>query len=111
VPLVFNVGPKAAGKSSFTQHLLRTTRENFPMRGAGRTTVADTETIVDDVDFAAVLTFYAENEIRETIKENILEACAFAHRNKDDKAKIASKLLVDSDKRFRFNFILGNWTQ
>ena len=42
------------------------------MRGAGRTTVADTETIVDDVDFSAVVTFYAENEIREIIKENIL---------------------------------------
>ena len=40
-----------------------------------------------------------------------MEACAFAHRNKDDKAKLVSKLLVDSDKRFRFNFILGNWTQ
>ena len=100
-------GPTGAGKSRLMQHLLQTTRENFPMRGAGRTTVADTETIVDDVDFAAVVTFYAENEIREIIKENILEACAFAHREKEDKAKIASKLLVDSDKRFRFNFVLG----
>ena len=41
------------------------------------------------------------------MRENILEACAFAHRAKDDKAKIASKLLIDSDKRFRSNFILG----
>jgi len=111
VPHVLLAGPTGAGKSRLTQHLLGTTLWNFPMRGAGRTTVADTETIVDDVDFAGVLTFYAENEIREIIKENILEACAFAHRNKDDRAKIASKLLVDSDKRFRFNFILGNWTQ
>jgi energy-coupling factor transporter ATP-binding protein EcfA2 len=98
VPRVLIVGPTAAGKSRFTQHLLQTTRENFPMRGAGRTTVADTETIVDDVDYSAVVTFYAENEIREIIKENILEACAFAYREKEDKAKIASKLLVDSDK-------------
>jgi hypothetical protein len=111
IPHVLLAGPTGAGKSRLTQHLLGTTLWNFPMRGAGRTTVADTETIVDDVDFAAVVTFYAENEIRETIKENILEACAFAHRNKDDKAKIVSKLLVDSDKRFRFNFTLGNWTQ
>jgi len=109
VPHILVVGPTAAGKSRFIQHLLQTTRENFPMRGAGRTTVADTEIIVSDCDFSAAVTFYSQNEIREIIKENILEACAFAHREKEDKGKIASKLLVDSDKRFRFNFILGDW--
>ena len=106
VPHVLVAGPTGTGKSRLQQHLLQTTRENFPMRGAGRTTVADTETIVDDVDFAAVVTFYAENEIREIVKENILEACAFAYREKEDRAKIALKLLVDSDNRFRFNFVL-----
>lgn len=110
IPRVLVVGATAVGKSRFIQHLLQTTHENFPMRGAGRTTVTDIETIVDDVDFSAVVTFFAENEVREIVKENILEACAFAHREKEDKAKIASKLLVDSDKRFRFNFILGEWT-
>lgn len=111
VPRVLLAGPTAAGKSRLIQHLLQTTRYNFPMRGAGRTTVADTETIVDNVDFSAVITFYAQNEVREIVKENILEACVFAYREKADKEKIASKLLVDSDKRFRFNFVLGNWTQ
>ena len=111
VPHILIVGPTGAGKSRFIQHLLQTTRENFPMRGAGRTTVADTEIIVDDIDYSAVVTFYSENEIREIIKENILEACAFAYREKEDKAKIASKLLVDSDKRFRFNHVIGEWVQ
>jgi len=111
VPRVLFVGPTAAGKSRFIQHLLQTTRENFPMRGAGRTTVADTEIIVDDVDYSAIVTFYSENEIREIIKENVLEACAFAYREKEDKTKIASKLLVDSDKRFRFNHVIGEWVQ
>jgi hypothetical protein len=109
VPHMLIVGPTGAGKSRFIQHLLQTTRENFPMRGAGRTTVADTEIIVDDVDYSAVVTFYSENEIREIIKENVLEACAFAYREEEDKAKIASKLLVDSDKRFRFNHVIGEW--
>lgn len=109
VPRVLFVGPTAAGKSRLIQQLLQTTSENFPMRGAGRTTVADTEIIVDDADFSAVVTIYSESEVREIIKENILEACAFAHREKEDKAKTASKLLVDSDKRFRFNFMLGAW--
>jgi hypothetical protein len=109
-PHVLVVGPTGAGKSRLLQHLLQTTRENFPMRGAGRTTVADTETIVDDVNFSAVVTFYAENEVREIVKENILEACTFAYRGDLDKAKIAAKLLVDSDKRFRFNFVLGDWS-
>jgi uncharacterized protein YqeY len=107
VPEILVVGPTGAGKSRFIQHLLQTTCENFPMRGAGRTTVADTETIVDDVDYSAVVTFYSEGEIREIIRENITEACAFAVGEKEDKAKIALKLLVDSDKRFRFNYILG----
>ena len=106
-PRVLFAGQTAAGKSRLIQHLLQTTTFNFPMRGAGRTTVADSETIVGDYDYAAVVTFYTENEIREIIKENILEACAFARRNRDDTLKIASKLLIDSDKRFRFNHILG----
>jgi hypothetical protein len=106
---VLVAGPTGAGKSRLLQHLLQTTSVNFPMRGAGRTTVADTETIVGDYDYSAVVTFYTENEIRELIKENILEACAFAQRDQDDKSKIASKLLIDSDKRFRFNFVLGDW--
>jgi hypothetical protein len=109
-PHILIVGPTAAGKSRLLQHFLQTTRENFPMRGAGRTTVADTEIIIDDVDFGAAVTFYAESEVREIIRENILEACAFAYKNKD-RTKIASKLLVDSDKRFRLNFVLGNWSE
>lgn len=111
VPHVLLVGPTAAGKSQLNQQVLGTTRENFPMRGAGRMTVADTEAIIADVDYGAAFTFYAENEIREIIKGNIKEACEFAYREPGDKAKIASKLLVDSDKRFRFNYTLGDWTQ
>src|SRR5580658_1543103 len=65
VPRVLTVGQTAAGKSRLIQQILRTTRENFPMRGAGRTTVADTEVIIDDVNYAGVVTFYSENEIRE----------------------------------------------
>jgi hypothetical protein len=111
VPHVLIVGAIGVGKSQLLQHLLQTTRQNFPMRGAGRTTVSDTEVIVDDDAFSAVITFFAENEMRQIVRENILEACAFADREKSDKAKIASKLLVDSDKRFRLNFVLGAWGQ
>jgi hypothetical protein len=49
--------------------------------------------------------------MRQIVRENILEACAFADKEKADKAKLASKLLVDSDKRFRLNFVLGGWGQ
>jgi hypothetical protein len=111
VPRVLAVGQTASGKSRLIQHLLRTTKENFPMRGAGRTTVADTEVIVGDFAYGAVVTFYAENEIREIIRENILEACGFAYREPENKAKIAAKLLIDADKRFRFPHILGDWDQ
>ncbi len=109
VPRVLLLGATGVGKSRLIQHLLQTTRENFPMRGAGRTTVSDTEIIVDDIDFSAVVTFFSENEIRQIVRENILEACSFAYKEKEDKAKVASKLLIDSDKRFRFNFVLGGW--
>jgi hypothetical protein len=111
VPHVLVVGATGVGKSKLLQHLLQTTRQNFPMRGAGRTTVSDTEVIIANTDFSAVITFFAENEMRQIVRENILEACAFADKEKSDKAKIASKLLVDSDKRFRLNFVLGGWGQ
>lgn len=107
IPRVLPVGPTGVGKSRWSQHMLQTTAENFPMRGAGRTTVSDTEVIIDDVDYAAVLTIYAKNEIRLIVRENVLEACSFAYKNDRDREKIASKLLVDADKRFRFNFVLG----
>ncbi len=111
VPHVLVVGATGVGKSRLLQHLLQTTRQNFPMRGAGRTTVSDTEVIIDNIDFSAVITFFAENEMRQIVRENILEACAFADKEQTDKAKLASKLLVDSDKRFRLNFVLGGWGQ
>lgn len=110
-PKIQFVGTTGVGKSQLVQHILQTAGENFPMRGAGRTTVADTEIIVGDFDYEAVITFYAENEIREVLRENVREACAFAYGKdpKRDSAKIAMKLLVDADKRFRFNYTLGGW--
>jgi len=110
VPHVLIAGGTGVGKSRLAQHLLQTTSRNFPMRGAGRTTVSDTEVVIGDVDYSAVMTFFAENEIRQTLKENIIEACSFA-QGETDRARIASKLLVDADKRFRFNFVLGNWAE
>jgi len=107
-PEVQIVGATGVGKTRVAQHLSGTTRENFPMKGAGRTTIADTEIIADDADYEAVVTFYSENEIREVIKGNIMEACEFAYANPEDTARIAAKLLVDPDKRFRLNFVLGN---
>lgn len=111
LPCVLFAGATGVGKSRLIQHLLQTTSHNFPMRGAGRTTVSDIEVIVDDVDYSAVITFITESQIRQIVRENIVEACLFAHKQHDDKAKIASKLLVDTDKRFRFNYVLGGWPQ
>ncbi len=99
------------GKSRLIQHLLQTTSYNSPTRGAGRITVSNTEVIVDDVDYSAAITFFTENEIRQIVRENIVEACAFAYQQGDDKANIVLKLLVDTDKRFRFNYVLGGWPQ
>jgi hypothetical protein len=110
-PCVLVVGVTGAGKSQLIQHLLQTTAYNFPMRGAGRTTVSDTEVIVDDVDFSAVITFFSQNEIRQIVRENIVEACAFAQAQGDNREKIATKLFVDADKRFRFNYVLGELTK
>ncbi len=111
VPHALLVGGTGTGKSRLSQHLLQTTRENFPMRGAGRTTVSDTEVIVGDFEFSAAITFFSQNEVRQIVRENLQEACAFAYGRSDDKEKIASKLLVDSNKRFRFSFVLGGWTK
>lgn len=108
-PRALAVGTTGVGKSKLLQHILQTTNENFPMRGAGRTTVADIEIIVDDVDFGAVITFVSENAIREVVRENVIEACLFARAEKREKRKIGAKLLVDSDKQFRFNHMLGGW--
>ncbi len=106
VARVLVVGATGVGKSRFLQHLLGTTAFNFPMRGAGRTTLSDNEIIVTDRDFSAAITFFSKDEIRQIISENIVEACVFAGVEAN-RRKIAQKLLVDLDKRFRFNFVLG----
>lgn len=107
VPNILFVGPTGSGKSRLVQHILQTVPENFPIRGAGRTTVSDLEIIVNDVNYSAAITFFSEHEIRQVIKENVIEACSFAYDDSKDKRKIASKMIVDTDKRFHFNFVLG----
>ena len=61
-PRILFVGSTGVGKSRLIQHLLSTTSANFPMRGAGRTTVSDTEVFITGKNYAAVITFFSENE-------------------------------------------------
>jgi hypothetical protein len=110
-PRILFVGTTGVGKTQLLQHLIGTTKENFPMRGASRTTVADTEVVAVDGSYEAAITFVSEEEVRVIVEENIKEACFFAYHDPNDKARIASKLLVDTDSRFRLNFVLGSWKE
>ena len=106
---VLIMGTTGAGKTTLVRQIIGTNpdTERFPAIGAGRCTTAETEIILADGPYKAVVTFSSRDEIREAVDECIASAIVAAYRKATD-AEIMRKLLTHVDLRFRFNYILGN---
>jgi energy-coupling factor transporter ATP-binding protein EcfA2 len=106
---VLLLGTTGAGKTTLVRQLIgiNPLSERFPSTSTAKTTVHDTEILMDDGNWRAVVTFVSNDEAREYLTECISAAALAASKGADD-ATILKKLLSHVNQRFRFNYILGN---
>ncbi len=106
---VLLLGTTGAGKTTVVRQLMGTHPEDerFPTTATGRTTIADTEVILADGPYTAVVTFFTLDEVAQHLQDCVLDAVKAAHRG-EDRSKVRAALLVHRDQRFRFNYVLGD---
>lgn len=106
---VLLLGTTGAGKTTLVRQLIGTDplRERFPSTSTAKTTVHDTEIILDEGPWRAVVTFAASDELREYLNECISAAVLAAWRGAPDD-EVLRRLLNHVNQRFRFNYVLGN---
>lgn len=105
---VLLLGTTGAGKTTLVRQLLGThpRTERFPSTSTAKTTVADTELVLADGPFRAVVTFAAQEEVVAALVDNaVTAALSLADGDPDDVALV--KLLDHVSQRFRFGYVLG----
>jgi energy-coupling factor transporter ATP-binding protein EcfA2 len=103
------LGTTGAGKTTLLRQLIGTNpdTEKFPSTSTAKTTVHDTEVVLDSGPFRGVVTFFPLEEVREHLNECISAAVLAAYRDASD-AEVLRRLLTHVNQRFRFNYVLGN---
>ena len=114
---VLFVGTTGAGKTSLLRHLIGSDpdKDRFPSTSTAKTTIADTEIIMADAPYRAVVTFFSEASVRINIHECLVKACLKAkalvsdNEAEADDSKIVNSLLNHPGERFRLGYTLGLW--
>jgi energy-coupling factor transporter ATP-binding protein EcfA2 len=119
---VLFVGTTGAGKTSLLRHLIGSDpdKDRFPSTSTAKTTIADTEIIMADAPYRAVVTFFSEASVLTNIRECLVEACLKTKAELDkalvgdgkaeaDDSKIVNSLLNHPAQRFRLGYTLGLW--
>ena len=103
------LGTTGAGKTTLLRQLMGTdpAKERFPSTSTAKTTVHETEVILQEGPYCAVVTFFPMEDVREHLKECISAAVLAAYRNESDSDQMR-RLLTHVNQRFRFNYVLGN---
>ena len=106
---VLFLGTTGAGKTTLVRQLIGTnpSKERFPSTSTARTTIHDTEIVLADGGWRAVVTFASCDEVREHLNECISAAVLSAARGAND-SEVLRHLLNHVNQRFRFNYVLGN---
>lgn len=105
---VLLLGTTGAGKTTVLRQLIGTNpeTERFPSTSTAKTTVHDTEIVLADGPWRAVVTFVPQDEVREYLGECV-SAAALAAAKKQDDTTILTRLLDHVNQRFRFSYVLG----
>ncbi len=103
------LGTTGVGKTTLIRQLLGThpTRERFPSTSTAKTTIADTELILDQGLYRSVVTFLPRDLVRDYVEECLSEAVLGASRRETD-SEILRHLLNHGSQRFRLSYVLGN---
>ena len=106
---VLFLGTTGAGKTTLVRQLIGTDpkEERFPSTSTAKTTIHDTEIVLAEGDWRAVVTFASYDEVREYLNECISDAALAAVRGVDD-AEVLRRILNHTNQRFRFSYVLGN---
>lgn len=106
------LGTTGAGKTTLLRQLIGTDpeTERFPSTSTAKTTVHETEVVLAQGPYRAVVTFFPIDEVREHLNECISEAVLSAYRDDSD-GEVLRKLLMHVNQRFRFSYVLGNGPQ
>jgi hypothetical protein len=105
---VLLLGTTGAGKTTLVRQLLGTdpVKDRFPSTSTAKTTVADTEIVVAEGEFRAVVTFFPRDEVVDHLVDCASKAALAAFRGADDR-EIRRALLDHENQRFRFSYVLG----
>ena len=103
------LGTTGAGKTTLLRQLMGTdpAKERFPSTSTAKTTVHETEVILQEGPYCAVVTFFPMEDVREHLKECVSAAVLAAYTNESDSDQMR-RLLTHVNQRFRFNYVLGN---
>lgn len=103
------LGTTGAGKTTALRQIMGTDplKERFPSTSTAKTTVHETEVILREGLYSAVITFFPMEDVREHLKECVSAAILAAYRKESDHDQIR-RLLTHVNQRFRFNYVLGN---
>lgn len=105
---VLLLGTTGAGKTTLLRQLIGTDpdTERFPSTSTAKTTIHDTEIVLDDGPWRAIVTFTPEDEVREYLGECISAAVLAASKGMEDSA-VLGRMLDHVNQRFRFSYVLG----
>jgi hypothetical protein len=103
------LGTTGAGKTTLLRQIIGTdpARERFPSTSTAKTTVHETEIVLAEGPFRAVVTFFPMEDVREHLKECASAAVLAAYRGEPEGEQMR-RLLTHVNQRFRFNYVLGN---
>ena len=106
---VLLLGTTGAGKTTLVRQLIGTDpgKERFPSTSTAKTTIHDTEIVLAEGDWRAVVTFAPRDEVLEYLSECASDAVLAAARGADD-AEVLRRLLNHANQRFRFSYVLGS---